>query len=113
MLEAAGHAVECRADHEVADALNHEGHYDLVILALHRKKLDEAAAYSERLRKRRPTLPILLLLDTGVFVPRGTLSETIDTPFPGEMMQQIAEKLAGSAHIRELEFPGESDSLTQ
>ena len=108
MLTGAGYEVETRADHEVSEALHGGDTYDLLILSLHQRKLDEAAAYSERLRKRKPTLPILLLLDTGVFVPHGTLSETMETGFPAEMMHQIAEKLAGSTHIRELHIPGDA-----
>ena len=109
MLTGAGYNVETRADHEVSEALDREGTFDLLILALHQKNLEEAAAYSERLRKKKPTLPILLLLDTGVFVPRGTLSETMETGFPVEMMRQIAEKLSGSVHIRELHIPGDAE----
>jgi CheY-like chemotaxis protein len=102
MLAAAGYEVEVRADHEVAERLDHEPVFDLVVLALHSKKLEEAAAYSERLRKKHPTLPILLLMDAGVFAPHGTLSESIETGAPLEMMKQIAEMLAGSSHIREI-----------
>ena len=109
MLRGAGYEVETRADHEVSEALHLEDTFDLLVLALHHRKLEEAAAYSERLRKRKPTLPILLLLDTGVFVPHGTLSESIETSFPAEMMLQIAEMLAGSVHIRELHMPGHTD----
>ena len=105
MLKAAGYDVELRADHEVAEFLDHEDAFDLLILTIHRKKLEEAAAYSERLRKKKPTLPILLLLDTGVFVPRGTLSQSIEADSPVEMMREIAEMLAGSTHIRELHIP--------
>src|SRR5690242_5336332 len=84
MLKAAGYDVETRADHEVSEPLDGEGTFDLIILALHRKKLEEAAAYSERLREQKPDLPILLLLDTAVFIPHGTLSRSAQTDFPSE-----------------------------
>jgi hypothetical protein len=106
MLTKAGYDVQLRIDHVDAEWLDHEGHFDLVILSLHRTKLDDAAAYSERLRERRPKLPVLLLLDVGVFVPRGTLSRSMDTGFPVEFMQEIASMLAGSAHIREVDVDG-------
>ena len=106
MLTQAGYDVQLRIDHVDAEWLDHEGHFDLVILSLHRTKLDDAAAYSERLRERRPKLPVLLLLDVGVFVPRGTLSRSMDTGFPVEFMQEIASMLAGSAHIREVDADG-------
>ena len=110
MLKGAGYEVETRDDHEISEFLENEGKFDLLIIALHRRKMDEAAAYSERLRKKKPTLPILLLLDSGVFVPHGTLSETMETGSPTEMMVQIAEKLAGSSHIQELRIAGGAGS---
>ena len=113
MLTGVGYEVECSDSCEVSELLGHEAEFDLLILVLHQKKLDEAAAYSERLRYKKPTLPILLLLDVGVFVPRGTLSETMQTGFPAEMMVQIAEKLAGSRHIRELHFPSAVAALPE
>jgi hypothetical protein len=73
-------------------------------LALRREDLTEAAAYSERLRHVRPSLPILLLTDEGVFVPRGALSPNIKTGDPVALMTEIAELLAGSKHIRELDL---------
>ena len=102
ILMDAGYEVEIRADHEVSETLDHEGTFDLLLLALHRKNLEEASAYSETVRKKHSNLPILLLLDVGVFVPRGTLSRSIETGFPVEMMRDIAEMLAGSIHIREI-----------
>jgi DNA-binding NtrC family response regulator len=72
LLVKAGYEVEVRADRVIAEDQNHEPRFDLVILALHHKKLEDAAAYSERLRKVNPNLPILLLTDYGVVVPRGT-----------------------------------------
>jgi hypothetical protein len=102
MLESVGYAVEVRKDHEAAELLHHEACFDLVLLALHEKKLREAAAYSDRLAKRHPSLPILLLSDAGVFAPLGTLSRTVETNLPVEMLEEIAEMLAGSKHIREI-----------
>lgn len=106
MLESAGYEVETRSDHDISERLDGEERFDLLLLALHRKKLDEAAAYSERLRKKKPDLPILLLLDATVFVPRGTLSRSVGTEIPLDMMKEIAEMLAGSTHIRELQATG-------
>jgi hypothetical protein len=106
MLTQAGHDVQLRVNHVDAEWLDHEGHFDLVILSLHRTKLEEAASYSERLRIRKPDLPVLLLLDVGVFVPRGTLSPSIDTGYPVEFMREVASMLAGSTHIREVDPDG-------
>ena len=100
MLEGSGYEVDLRENHVVAEAQDHE--LDLVILALHRKQLDEAAAYSERLRTQKPNLPVLLLLDTGVFVPHGTLSRSVETGYSLEFMRDVAQMLAGTPNVREL-----------
>lgn len=106
MLERAGYEVETRADHEISERLDSEDTFDLIVLALHRKELDEAAAYSERIRKANPDLPILLLVDAGVFVPRGTLSPSVGTEVPMDMIKEVAGMLAGSTHIREIRATG-------
>lgn len=102
MLTAAGYQVHVRNDSVEAELREGEPSFDLVILALHTTHLADAAAYSERLRKKNPTLPILLLLDTGVFVPHDTLSQWLETGVPVELVGRVAEMLAGSAHVREL-----------
>lgn len=89
-------------DHTAAQREGVEGSYDLVIIALHREKLAEVTAYSEGLRRAKPTLPILLLTDEGVFVPPGTLSRNINGSSPARLLEEIAAMLASSAHMREL-----------
>jgi len=110
MLQATGYDLEVREDHVEAEDLDHEPTFDLIIIALHRSKLDDAAAYSEKLRKSHPRLPILLVTDVGVYVPRGTLSPRVESGFPEEFMRHIAKMLAGSTHIREL--PSESEEYS-
>lgn len=102
MLQRGGYDVVVRTDYVESEHLDNEGSFDLVVLTLHRKELEGAAAYSERLRKAKPDLPILLLTDHDVFVPRGTLSQQVETGDPGELMREIASMIAGSAHIREI-----------
>lgn len=106
MLQQGGYSVTLRTSHVDAEEMDHEGHFDLVILALHHAELDDAAAYSERLRKHKPGLPILLLTDNGVFVPRGTLSPSVETGYPLEFMQEVGSMLAGSKRLREIETEG-------
>ena len=103
MLAKAGYETRVHLDDIADKGLKSEATFDLVIISLHQDRLERAAAYSEWLRKANPDLPILLLMDAGVFVPHGTLSRSIETGFPFEMMRQIAEMLAGSTHIRELQ----------
>lgn len=104
MLRQEGYSVILRTSHVDAEKLEGEGRFDLVILTLHHAALDDAAAYSERLRKQKPDLPILLLTDNGVFVPRGTLSPSVETGYPLEFMQEVASMLAGSKRLREIEI---------
>lgn len=104
MLEDAGYEVSVRQDWIHAEELAHEADFDLVILALHRRDLKEAAAYTDRLTKSNPALPILLLTDAGVFVPKSTLSNSLETGDPVELMKRVAAMLAGSTHLRELDI---------
>ena len=101
LLEAEGYQVQTRTDHVAAEREDHEGHFDLLIIALHAKKLEDAAAYSERIRKNNPTLPILLLTDYGVYAPRSAKSEKVETGAPDELMEKVASMIAGSTHIRQ------------
>lgn len=109
MLEKAGYEVRLRNDWIKAEDLDHEGDFDLVIIALHERDLKQAAAYSDRLTKSKPTLPILLLTDTGVFAPKGTLSKSLETGDPVELMRRVASMLAGSTHIHELSVTASDD----
>ena len=102
MLTAAGYEIETRPDEEISEILDNEGAFDLLIVALHNRNLKDAVSYSELVRKQKPDLPILLLLDGGVFVPRGTLNPSIETASPLELMKEISKMLAESDHIREL-----------
>jgi hypothetical protein len=103
MLMDAGYAVRVRKDWVASQALDSEGEFDLVIIALHRDGLKEAVAYGEELRADQPALPILLLTDVGVFTPKGTLNPSLETGNPIELMKEVAAMLAGSTHIREVD----------
>lgn len=105
LLTGAGYAVDVRNDSIEAERLDHEGTFDLVILALHGNP-EKAVHYSDSLTRKKPRLPILLLTDLGVYVPKGTLSETMETGDPAALIREVASMLAGSTHIRELPFAG-------
>jgi hypothetical protein len=100
-LERFGYEVAVRVNYVDADHLSDEDSFDLVILALH-LRLDEAVPYSDRLTRNNPSLPILLLMDFGVFVPRGTLSRSLEAGDPIALMKEVAAMLAGSSHLREI-----------
>jgi AmiR/NasT family two-component response regulator len=106
LLTHAGYTVDVRTDYVEAERLDHEGRFDLVILALHSDPA-KAAHYSDHLCRAKPRLPILLLTDVGVFVPPGTLSRSIETGSPDDLIQEITGMLAGSTSVRELPLPVE------
>jgi hypothetical protein len=101
LLTTSGYDVDLRDDYIAAERLDHEGFFDLVILALHGFP-EKAIAYSNDLSRSKPRLPILLLTDSGVYVPPGTLSGSIETGDPAELIREIVSKLEGSTHVREL-----------
>lgn len=105
LLRSANYELEVRDNWLTSEELDHEAHFDLMVVALHRQGLAEAAAYSDRVARQRPTLPILLLTDYGVFAPKGTLSRALETGEPALLLRRIAEMLAGSDHIREYDEP--------
>lgn len=99
ILEHAGYVVDVRFDCIEAERLDHEGEHDLIIVALHHNPA-EAAAYTDRLARKTPTLPILILADVYVDAPPGTISRTIETGHPNALLSEVAEMLSQSAHIR-------------
>ena len=102
LLAQAGYDVETHEDYLQTEGSENEATFDLVIVALHSEDLADATAYSERLRNMKPNVPILLLTDSGVFVPRHVLSQSFQAGHPVELLAEIAEILAGSKHIHEL-----------
>jgi hypothetical protein len=101
LLQQAGHSVDVRRDYVAAESLSDEGTYDLIIIAIHLNP-ENVIQYSDNLAKAIPNLPVLLLLDSGVFVPRDTLARHMETGHPIELMKAVASMLVGSTHIREL-----------
>jgi PleD family two-component response regulator len=100
MLQSVGYEVETRTNYIAAERQNHEGEFDLIIVALHSHP-EKAAAYSNELTKNDPGLPILLLTDAGVFVPRGTLSQSVGAGSTTLLIERVSAMLVGSSHIRE------------
>lgn len=105
LLTGSGYTVDLRNDYIAADLLDHEGFFDLIILALHGRP-EKAIEYSNYLSRAKPLLPILLLTDFGVYAPPGTLSRSVETGDPAALMREIASMLAGSTHVRELPIQG-------
>ncbi len=101
LLTSLGYSVDLRDDYISAERLDHEGFFDLIILAL-RGQPEKALAYSDHLSRTKPRLPILLLADSGVYVPPGTLNPSVEAGDPAALIHEIASLLAGSTHIREL-----------
>jgi CheY-like chemotaxis protein len=103
LLESRGYEVTLRNDYIASEALDHEGAFDLMILALHREDLKRNVDYTNRVQRAKPDLPILLLTDAGVYAPKGTLSKSIETDGYAALLTSIAEMFDASSHIRELE----------
>lgn len=103
ILESRGYQVTLRNDYVASEALDHEDSFDLMIMALHRKGLKKSIEYTNRLQRAKPDLPILLLTDTGVYAPKGTLSKSVETDGYAALLKSIAEMFEASSHIRELE----------
>jgi hypothetical protein len=101
LLANAGYDVDLREDHVAAEELDDEANYDLMIVALHTRP-EDAAAYTDRISRKKPELPILLLTDYGVFIPRGTLSRSIETGDPRALLMRVAEMLTGTKELIEL-----------
>ena len=102
LLESHGYEITLRDDYVEAERLDHEGRFDLMIVALRRRHLKEAAEYADRVQRAKPDLPILLLTDAGVYAPKGTLSKSVETDGYAALLKSVAEMFASSSHIREL-----------
>ena len=101
LLVGAGYAVDLRDDYIEAERLDHEGNFDLIIVSLHGRS-DKAREYSDQLSRAKPRLPILLLTDSGIYVPPGTLGTSLESGDPEKLITKIASMLVGSTHIRAL-----------
>lgn len=101
MLKNAGYEIDLRLDYVAAEKLDHEGSYDLVLIGVRWPLPDETIRYSDRLANFHPDLPILLLMNEGVFIPRGTLSRHLQPGNPREFLSTVASMLADSGHVRE------------
>jgi len=101
LLTSAGYAVYVRDDYIEAERLDHERDFDVIVLALH-GEAHRAIAYSDHLSRDTPRQPILLLTDYGVYVPKGTLSRSIESGDPDALIHELASMLSGSTYVREL-----------
>lgn len=105
LLKQAGYKVQVRKDSRTSENWDHEGTFDLVIIALHRDEAEEVEVYSNLLTQTKPHLPILILSDVDAFVLPGTLSGNLMAGSAKELLYRVAGMLAGSTHVRELPPP--------
>lgn len=104
LLLNAGYQVEIRSSHEMSQQLDHEASFDLVLLAVRRGNRNQAQSYLEMLTQQRPQLPVLMLTDLGVFLPRERMGKGIESGNPAALLSEIARLLTGSTHIPEVSF---------
>jgi DNA-binding NtrC family response regulator len=102
ILQAQGYEVVVRSTYVDAMRIHNEGSFNLIIVAVHTDS-NLPTEYGDTLSKQIPTLPILLLTDQGVLVPRGTLSRCVESGSPKELVREIASMLTGSSHLREVD----------
>lgn len=102
LLKQAGYEVVTAERFQDVEGHLHEGAHDLIIVETDNIE-KEIIAYGERAREMNPQLPILLLSDTGLFLPGHVLLSSFasGSPPPAEVMARIATLLAQSGHHRE------------
>ena len=106
LLESHGYEITLRGNYIEAERLGNEGEFDMMIVALHRRHLKEAAEYADRVQRAKPDFPILLLTDAGVYAPQGTLSRSVETDGYAALLKSVAEMFEPTSHIRELSRTG-------
>ena len=102
LLRHAGYEVMTAQRFQDVEGHLHEAAYDLVIVETD-NIAKESIAYGERIREVNPQLPILLLSDTGLFLPRHVVLSSFasGSPSPAEVMAMVTTLLAQSGHHRE------------
>lgn len=101
LLQRNGYEVVTANRFEEIEGSVREGEFDLIVVETDDVK-KASIAYGERLRGINPHLPILLLSDTGLFLPREVLlSRFAESPSPLEVLGRIAALLLESSHERE------------
>lgn len=101
LLKRAGYEVFTSGRFEDVES-HSEGRFDLVIIET--DSIQEVSiAYGERLKSQTPKLPILLLSDSGLFLPKESLLAHFrgGHQTPEETMARIASLLLASTHERE------------
>ena len=102
VLQEEGYEVVTADNYETVEGRIREAAFDLVIAET--DHITEAVrAYSQRLRDIQPQIPILVLSDQGLFLPKAVLLDHFAESFPSpmEVITKIAAMLRDSTHRRE------------
>jgi DNA-binding NtrC family response regulator len=102
MLQEAGYEVVTADSYQAVEGHIREATFDLVIVETDEIK-KAVIAYAEPLRGLQPDLPILVLSDLGLFLPKQVLLARFaaGNPSPMEVITKIAAMLLESTHRRE------------
>lgn len=102
LLQEQGYEVVTADSYQAVEGHIREAAFDLVIVETDDIK-KAVIAYGERLRGIEPQLPILVLSDLGLFLPKEVVLAHFSTanPSPVEVITKIAALLLGSTHRRE------------
>lgn len=92
VLQSAGHFVTVFSGFVEVEKIIDEEKFDAVLVSVSDDQIgNKAIAYSDRLARRLPNLPVLLLTDYGVFLPVATLSPRLETGHPAELLTWLRE----------------------
>jgi DNA-binding NtrC family response regulator len=102
LLRQQGYDVVTADNFQAVEGQIREATFDLVIVETNDMR-EAVIAYGERLRGHKPELPILVLSDQGLFLPKRALLGHFTEPrtSPLEVITKIATMLLESAHRRE------------
>ena len=102
LLREEGYEVVTADSYQDVEGRIREAAFDLVIVETDDIK-QAVLAYTERLRGVQPQLPILVLSDQGLFLPKEALLAhfAASYPSPREVMAKIAAIFLESTHRRE------------
>lgn len=102
LLREAGYEVVTAERFDLVEGHIREAAFDLVVVSVADSTAGtEAAAYSQRLRATNAVLPILVLSDNGLYLPRESLITVMQSGYPLELIAEVGKMLLESTHTRD------------
>lgn len=102
LLLGAGYEVVTADRFDLVEGYVQEAAFDLVVVSV----ADiESAAYSQRLRSANAALPILVLSDNGLYLPKESLITVMQSGYSLELVAEVGKMLLESAPVRNSKKP--------